>query len=218
MKLHYISQGTTPAEHLENIQQACASGAELVQLRLKNEKKDTVLATALKAREITAHFQTRLIINDHYQIAKEVKADGVHLGKTDTCPLVARKHLYNWQIIGGTANTLEDCKTLIAKKVDYIGLGPFRFTKTKDKLSPVLGIEGYVAIINELQTDIPIIAIGGIEIEDILDLMMTRVHGIAMSGAITRDFNAISKINTFLQAPSINEQVWKMNDSFPSQQ
>lgn len=218
MKLHYISQGETPEKHLENIQQACVSGAELVQLRLKNKSEAVVLATAIKAREITGYYQTRLIINDHYQIAKEVKADGVHLGKTDTCPIEARKHLYNWQIIGGTANTLEDCKTLIDKKVDYIGLGPFRFTKTKDNLSPVLGIDGYVEIVNQLQTDIPIIAIGGIEIEDILDLMMTRVDGIAMSGAITRDFKAIPKIYAFLKGESKQEQVWKMNDSFPSQQ
>lgn len=209
-KLHYISQGNTPKEHLENIQQACQSGADLVQLRLKNVSEKKVLKIAQEAREITAHFQTRLIINDHYKIAKEVKADGVHLGKSDTCPNEARKHLYSWQIIGGTANTLEDCKNLIDKKVDYIGLGPFRFTNTKDNLSPILGVNGYLTILEELQTETPIIAIGGIEVEDILDIMMTKVHGIAMSGAITKNFNLIPKINTFLNAPSTNEQVWKM--------
>ena len=91
-KLHYISQGNTPEEHLENIQKACASGAEWVQLRLKNTSEKTVLETAIKAREITAFFQTRLIINDHYKIAKEVKADGVHLGKKDACPSIAKKN------------------------------------------------------------------------------------------------------------------------------
>lgn len=217
MKLHYISQGATPEEHLDNIQQACTSGAELVQLRLKNETQATVLVIAKKAREITGHYQTRLIINDNYKVAKEVKADGVHLGKTDTCPIIARKHLEKWQIIGGTANTLEDCKTLISKKVDYIGLGPFRFTTTKDKLSPVLGIDGYNDIIQKLETKIPIIAIGGIEIEDILDIMMTRVDGIAMSGAITRDFKAIPKIYDFLKGESKQEQRWDMNQTYPNQ-
>jgi thiamine-phosphate pyrophosphorylase len=95
-KLHYISQGNTPKEHLENIQKACQSGAELVQLRLKNLSDKKVLKTALEAREITSHFQTRLIINDHYKIAKEIKADGVHLGKADTCPTIARNYLYSW--------------------------------------------------------------------------------------------------------------------------
>ncbi|NJB81941.1 thiamine phosphate synthase [Wenyingzhuangia aestuarii] len=208
-KLHYISQGATPKEHLENIQNACQSGAELVQLRLKNLSDKKVLKTALEAREITNHFQTRLIINDHYKIAKEVKADGVHLGKTDTCPTEARKHLYTWQIIGGTANTLEDCKTLINKEVDYIGLGPFRFTTTKENLSPVLGLDGYTVILEELQTETPIIAIGGITENDIAELLKTGVSGIAMSGEITRDFNKIRTFNKLLQAGNSEEQKYE---------
>lgn len=207
-KLHYISQGATVKEHLENIQQACQAGAELVQLRIKNYSEKKILKAAVEARKITEHFQTRLIINDHYKIAKEVKADGVHLGKSDTCPAEARKHLYSWQIIGGTANTLEECKTLIEKKVDYIGLGPFQFTETKENLSPILGTDGYLTILEELKTETPIIAIGGIQVDNILDIMMTRVHGIAMSGAITKDFNVIPKINTFLNAPSTSEQIF----------
>ena len=210
-KLHYISQGATVKEHLENIQQACQSGAELVQLRLKNYSEKKILKAAVEAREITGHFQSRLIINDHFKIAKEVKADGVHLGKSDSCPSEARKFLHSWQVIGGTANTLEDCKYLIEKKIDYIGLGPFKFTDTKEKLSPVLGTDGYLTILEELTADTPIIAVGGIEIDNILDIMMTRVHGIAMSGAITRDFNVIPKINTFLNAPSTSEQIWKFD-------
>lgn len=212
-KLHYISQGDTVKEHLENIQQACQSGAELVQLRLKNYSEKKILKAAIEAREITGHFQTRLIINDHYKIAKEVKADGVHLGKSDSCPTTARKHLYSWQIIGGTANTLQDCTTLINKNVDYIGLGPFRFTTTKENLSPVLGINGYLTILEELKTDTPIVAIGGIEKEDVLDIIMTGIHGVAMSGAITKDFNSISKINNVLKAPATNEQVYRLDDT-----
>src|SRR5690554_7928563 len=133
-KLHYISQGNSPKELLENIQKACASGAELVQLRFKNVSEKKLLKLAKEARDITAHFQTRLIINDNYKVAKEVKADGVHLGKTDSCPTVVRKHLYTWQFIGGTANTLQDCESLIEKYVEYISIVPFRFTETQDNL------------------------------------------------------------------------------------
>ncbi|MDO6738989.1 thiamine phosphate synthase [Wenyingzhuangia sp. 2_MG-2023] len=208
-KLHYISQGATPKEHLENIQNACQSGAELVQLRLKDLSDKKMLKTALEAREITNHFQTRLIINDHYKIAKEVKADGVHLGKSDACPTEARKHLYTWQIIGGTANTLEDCKNLINKEVDYIGLGPFRFTTTKENLSPVLGLDGYSLIIEELKTETPVIAIGGITENDIDDLLKSGVSGIAMSGEITRDFNKIRTFNKLLQAGNSEEQKYE---------
>lgn len=205
-KLHYISQGSSPKEHLENIQKACASGTELVQLRLKNVSEKKLLKLAIAAREITSHFQTRLIINDHYKIAKEVKADGVHLGKTDSCPTIARKHVYTWQIIGGTANTLQDCETLIGKEVDYIGLGPFRFTTTKDNLSPVLGLNGYTAITEALKTETPIIGVGGITTEDVTDILETGISGIAVSGEITRDFNTIKTFNQLLNASSTEEQ------------
>ena len=212
-KLHYISQGDSTEEHIENISKACSSGAELVQLRLKNINEATMLKTAEKAREITEHYQTRLIINDHYKIAKIVKSDGVHLGKTDACPMKVRKHLYSWQIIGGTANTLQDCKKLVEKEVDYIGLGPYRFTRTKNNLSPILGLNGYTKIIEELQTKTPIIAIGGITVEDAPNILATGVYGIAASEALTKDFNKINLFHKFLQTPSAQEQVWKPNQN-----
>lgn len=205
-KLHYISQGSSPKEHLENIQKACNSGAELVQLRLKGSFEKKFLKFATEAREITAHFQTRLIVNDNYKVAREVKADGVHLGKTDSCPTVARKHLYTWQIIDGTANTLQDCEALIEKEVDYISLGPFRFTETKDNLPPVLGLNGYAAIIDVLNTETPILGVGGITTDDVTAILETGIAGLAVSGAITRDFNTIRTFNQLLNASSTEEQ------------
>lgn len=186
--LHYISQGETPAEHLENIRRMCAAGADWVQLRLKNEVFETVLETAKTAREICDEFRVKLIINDFPEVAKEVNADGVHLGKLDSCPLEARRILGPEKIIGGTANTLEDCESLCEKQVDYIGLGPFRFTTTKKNLSPVLGLEGYGRLLKNLYMkgkSIPVIAIGGICPDDIPALAETGVHGVAISGWLT---------------------------------
>ena len=211
-KLHYITQGETPQDHLDNIQKACASGVEWVQLRLKKVDPKTLLETAKKARDITGHFQTRLIINDHYKVAKEVNADGVHLGKSDACPLKVREYLGKFYSIGGTANTLEDCKKLLEKKVDYIGLGPFRFTETKKNLSPILGIDGYKNILAGLQTETPIIAIGGISLDDVASIVHSGVYGVAASGAITNDFTSIPVFHKILNAPSTQEQVYKMDD------
>lgn len=205
-KLHYISQGKTPAAHLENIQKACTSGAELVQLRLKDVSPKIVLKAAHEARAITAHFQTRLIINDHYKIAKEVKADGVHLGGKDVSPVIARKHLYSWQIIGGTANTLQDCEALLDKQVHYISLGPFRATATKQHLPPVLGLNGFTAITDILKTGTPIIGVGGITTEDVTAILATGISGLAVSEEITRDFNTIRTFNRLLKASSTAEQ------------
>jgi len=205
-KLHYISQGSSPSTHLENLQKACTSGAELVQLRLKNISEKKILKLAKEAREITSHFQTRLIINDHYKIAREVKADGVHLGKTDSCPTIVRKYLYTWQIIGGTANTMQDCETLLDKQVNYISLGPFRATATKDNLPPALGLQGYTAITDILKTGTPIIGVGGITTADVTAILETGISGIAVSGEITRNFNTIKVFNQLLNASSTAEQ------------
>jgi len=205
-KLHYISQGDSPAAHLEHIQKACTAGAELVQLRLKGVSEKKLLKFAQEAREITAHFQTRLVINDHYKIAKEVKADGVHLGKTDASPTLVRKFLHSWQIIGGTANTIQDCERLLDAQVNYISLGPFRATTTKETTLPVLGLNGYTAITDILKTGTPILGVGGITTDDVTALLETGVSGIAVSEAITRDFNTIRIFNQLLNASATAEQ------------
>lgn len=208
-KLQYITQGNTPEDHLENIQKACSSGAEWVQLRLKNLNEKTIIETAKEARVITSHFQTRLIINDFYKVAKEVRADGVHLGKKDVCPEKARRYLGDYYTVGGTANTLEDCKNLLSKKVDYIGLGPFQFTETKKKLSPVLGIDGYELILEELKSEVPIIAIGGITINDVSTLLKTGVYGVAVSREITQNFGSIPAFHKLFNTGSSQDQVYR---------
>ena len=166
-KLHYISQGNSAREHLEHIQKACTAGAELVQLGLKNVSDKKLLKLAQEVREITSHFQTRLIISHNYKIAKEVKADGVFVEQADTCPSIVRKYVYTWQLIGATANNLQECETLMAKEVDYICLKPFRST-TKNTIYTVLGLNGYTAIVEALNTKTPIIGAGGITTVNIM--------------------------------------------------
>jgi thiamine-phosphate pyrophosphorylase len=205
-KLHYISQGNSPKEHLENIQKACSSGAELVQLRLNSVSEKKYLKIANEAREITSHFQTRLILNNHYKIAKEVKADGVHIENIDFCATTALENLFTWQIIGGTANTLQDCKTLISKKVDYITLSPFRNNQTKNNLSTVLGLNGFTLITEALKTETPIIGAGGITTDDVIAILETGVSGLAISTEITQNFDSIKLFNQLLSASSIDEQ------------
>lgn len=205
-KLHYISQGHSPKEHLENIQNACTSGAELVELRLENVSDRKVLETAVAAREITSHFQTRLILNGHYKIAKEIKADGIHLDKKDPCPTIVRKHLYTWQMIGGSATTLQGSKDLLAKEVDYISLAPFRNKEGQQNSEVALGLNGYTAILEALGTDTPIIGVGGITTTDVIAILETGVSGIGVSEAITRNFDLIRTFNQLLSASSTAEQ------------
>lgn len=206
-KLHYISKEESSKEQLENIQKACSSGIELVRLVLKknvSEKKSLKLANEVK--EITAHFQTRLLITDNYKIAKEIKADGVHLSKISSCPTVVRKHIYTWQMIGATANTLQDCETLIDKQVDYISLSSFKAPENTDNSTKVLGLKGYTAISDVLKTATPLIGTGNITLNDVEDIIQTGISGIAAFTAIKHDFNSIKLFNQLLKASVTDEQ------------
>ena len=205
-KLHYISQGATPKEHLENIQKACSAGAELVQLCLENISEKKYLKLAKEAREITSYFQTRLIIYNDYKIARAVKADGVHLETADTASMKARIHLYTWQIIGGTANTIQDCKTLINTQVDYITLGPFRAIDTEGEVNTTLGLKGYTAIVEALNTKTPIIGRGSITTKDISEILNTGISGVAVADEITQNFDIVKKFNQLLSASSTEEK------------
>jgi thiamine-phosphate pyrophosphorylase len=182
-RLHYIT--TTPLL----AEQACSGGVDWVQLRLKNISYEAYREIALEAQAICKQYNATFIINDNVQLALEIGADGVHIGKEDMRPEEARALLGEGFIIGCTANTADDVIQLSAMPIDYIGLGPFRFTNTKEKLSPVMGLEGYkkvFASVQETSRDIPpVIAIGGITENDIAELMTTGVYGIAVSGAIS---------------------------------
>lgn len=189
-KLQYISQGSTTEEQLHNIQSALNGGCKWIQLRCKNVTKDDFMSVALQVKELCLQHQATFIVNDYVEWAKEISADGIHLGLDDTRITEARELLGENKIIGGTANTYEDVVQRIEEGCDYIGLGPFRFTKTKEKLSPVLGLEGYQVIIDRLNSEgkqAKIYAIGGIELEDIQPLMDTGIYGIAVSGLITKN-------------------------------
>lgn len=191
-KIQYISQGETPEEQIANIAKALDAGCKWIQLRYKNKSILEVLTLAKMVQKICKSYDAKLIINDHVQVVQQINADGVHLGLDDASVMEARKLLGSTKIIGGTANTLENVIQRVNEKCDYIGLGPFRFTVTKEKLSPILGIEGYQSILNELKNrniDIPIYAIGGLEAEDFEELVKTGVHGVAVSGLITNHEN-----------------------------
>jgi thiamine-phosphate pyrophosphorylase len=183
--LHYISQPS----HTDNILAACDAGCKWIQLRIKNESPGNVLPVAESVKKICDRYQASLIINDYPQIAVAVGAAGVHVGRLDMTVAAARAITGSEMIVGGTANTLEDILQHVADGASYVGVGPFRFTTTKQNLSPILGLAGYQQILQALKQKniaIPVIAIGGILLEDIPLLMEAGVHGIAVSGLITQ--------------------------------
>ncbi|UCS92627.1 thiamine phosphate synthase [Echinicola marina] len=190
--LHYITPNLAHQDdYLLDIAGVCKSGATWVQLRMKEFPKETILQIASKAKNICDQYGCQLIINDHPEIAHKVRAAGVHVGKEDKKVAYIRERYGSKLIIGATANRLEDIIE-VSETADYIGLGPFRFTETKKKLSPILGKEGYVSIMESLRIKgitIPVLGIGGIEEADIDDLSATGIYGVALSGLIHKSEN-----------------------------
>lgn len=202
-KLQYISQGSSPETHIQNIKSVLEAGVKLVQLRLKNISEELYTEYAIKAKELCDKYDAALIINDNVNVSKLSNANALHLGLDDMNVMEA-KQIVPTKIIGGTANTFKHIKQRCAEKVDYIGLGPYRFTRTKEKLSPILGIEGYQNIIQQMKKEnlhTPIYAIGGIELKDIESIINTGIYGIAVSGLLTNAENKkhlVTEINKIL--------------------
>lgn len=186
--LQFITDG--PSELIaEQVRLALQGGVRWVQLRMKEANHSEIIETGRTVRDLCAHAGATFIVNDHPSIAKALGADGVHLGKEDPSPAEARGILGPDAIIGATANSWEDVERIasLPSPVDYIGLGPYRFTGTKKKLAPVLGLEGITSILSrmkEREIDIPVVVIGGITAADIPGLRAHGIPGFAISGAI----------------------------------
>lgn len=185
--LQFISHYTERYSYLDSIRLALEGGCRWIQLRMKDTPDEEVRPVAIEALQMCRDVGATFIIDDRVELVKELGADGVHLGKNDMPISEARKVLGSAFIIGGTANTFEDVKAHYETSANYIGCGPFRFTTTKKNLSPVLGLEGYRHIVEQMEEaniHLPIVAIGGITAEDIPAIMQTEVTGIALSGTI----------------------------------
>jgi len=198
--LQYISQAPQTGTHIDAIEQVLKAGGKWIQLRIKNSSETEILPFAKAAQALCESYGAKLIINDYPHLAKAVGSSGVHLGLQDMPILEARKIINPEQIIGGTANTFEHIQQRVAEGADYIGLGPFRFTRTKENLSPIVGLAGYRKLMEKVrQANIktPIVAIGGIEAADIPAILETGIYGIAISAALTNQ----------IQTPAVLEEI-----------
>ena len=199
--IQFISHYTDRIGYLDSIRLALEGGCRWVQLRVKNAAIDELRPMALEAQRMCREAGATFIIDDQVALVKEIGADGVHLGKNDMPVAEARKVLGPDFIIGGTANTFDDVRMHYEAGANYIGCGPFRFTTTKEKLSPVLGLDGYCSIVSQMREEgiiLPIVAIGGITADDIPDIMKTGVTGIALSGTVLRAENPILEMQRLL--------------------
>ena len=198
--LQLITQDGLAKSHAEQALNACKGGCKWVQFRSKHSDENWVKTEAQKVWQVCDDWGAVLIMNDKMHLVETLDMQGVHLGKTDMDVAEARKLLGEKYIIGGTANTFDDIVSLASKGVDYVGLGPFRFTETKQNLSPTLGISGYETIIKKLEDVdiyIPIVAIGGIQLADIQPILQTGVSGVAIASAVNMAIDATKAYKDF---------------------
>lgn len=201
-RLQFITHYTQEYSYIDSARIALEGGCRWIQLRMKDTCEELMTETALKVQEMCKEYGATFIIDDNVMLAKRIGADGVHLGKSDMPIKEARKIVGEEFIIGGTVNSFEDI--LFNKQTalpNYFGCGPFRFTSTKKNLAPILGYDGYKNIINRMienNIETPLVAIGGIEKNDIPKLLDIGVSGIALSSSILKAKNPIKEMQEIL--------------------
>ena len=165
----------------EQVEDAIKGGATFIQLREKNLSYEKFLEEAKKIKEITDKYGVPFVINDNVEIAKEIDADGVHVGQSDTEAKRAREILGKDKIIGISAGNLKEAIDAEKNGADYIGIGAMFHTDTKSDATSVTFEEA-----KEItgKVNIPVVAIGGINSENILSLKGTGVDGVAVISAI----------------------------------
>lgn len=202
-KLQFITHHSADCSYVDSARIALEGGCRWIQLRMKGVDGAVFEVSARAVQKMCKEFSATFIIDDNVELAKRIKADGVHLGKSDMPIAEARKILGEGYIIGATVNTFEDIvETLKYATPDYFGCGPFRYTSTKKNLAPILGYDGYKHIITQMREHdirIPLVAIGGITKSDIPQLQECGVGGIALSGSIINADNPVQEMRCVVQ-------------------
>lgn len=205
-QIQFITHRNGRFNYAQGAYLALQGGCRWIQLRMKGASDDEVRATAAIVQPLCKQYEAAFLLDDRVELAYELQADGVHLGKDDMPVDEARRLLGKGFVIGGTANTFEDIKRLHRQGADYIGCGPFRFTATKEKLSPILGLDGYRDIVRRMKEHricLPIVAIGGIRYDDIDGIMAAGMSGIALSGAVLNAGNPAEEMKRIINKQCI---------------
>lgn len=200
-KLQFITHPSSLMSLVEEVESVLLGGGKWIQLRHKDADAAELMAEGALIGRICRDYGATFIVDDHVELVDRLGADGVHLGKNDMPVSKAREILGPGKIIGATANEFADIEKAWLDGADYIGLGPFRFTTTKARLSPILGLEGYLSIVaqcREAGITLPIVAIGGITESDLSAVMSAGVSGVAISSEILKASSPKTKTREIL--------------------
>ena len=184
-RLHIITDTRGDKTHAALAAAALAGGADVVQMRDKVSTTRFALEAARAVAELCRKWHRPLIINDRIDVALGMDAEGVHLGDDDLPIEIARSLLGPERIIGSSADTVSEVDRRVKSGADYVGIGPIFETTSKGDAGPVLGLDGLAEVVK--RTSIPLIAIGGITLENVSEVLQTGVYGIAVLSAVCQN-------------------------------
>ena len=179
---------------LETLRDVISGGADAVQLREKDMSDDEFHSLAVEFRKITARSNTLFIVNDRAGIAREVNADGLHIGQSDMTVSAARNIIGFNKILGVSTQNIKQARKAQQEGADYIGAGPLFPTATK-AYEPPVGL----AYLKQIQRDItiPFVAIGGITLENLDETLAAGGRRVALCSAIISGSNVMQTTQLF---------------------
>lgn len=196
-KFHYLTQDLPNRTHIEQAQIACEAGANWLQYRCLTKTDVELVDEINQIAQICDDWGATLIITNHYHLLDRVDVQGVHIEDFDADFGAIRAQIGEDKTLGASATNV---KRLLATQatgmVDYCGYGPFAHTDTKPNNSPLMGVEGYKQL-QRMMVEIPVIAVGGIQLPDVDALLQTGVYGIAVSAAVNLSPDPAAAVKAF---------------------
>ncbi len=165
----------------QQVELAIKGGATFVQLREKNADEDEFLELALKVQKVCRAYRVPFVINDNVELAKKIDADGVHVGQEDMNALDVRKLIGSKKILGVSASTVSEALLAEKQGADYLGVGAVFATSSKDDAESV-SHKALKEICDAVK--IPVVAIGGISLNNVDELKGSGIAGISVISAI----------------------------------
>lgn len=202
-RLMFITHPNSQNSLQEQLEGYVNGGGRLVQIRLKGVAKEELSRVVTRVVGVMDELGGSVIVNDNWEVARATGAWGVHIGQKDGDPYKVRKAVGESMALGVTVNTAEQLLALKDAPIDYVGLGPLRFTRTKENLASILGIEGIRNVVTkarEAGVTHPIFVIGGVENIDVRPLLALGVHGVAVSGSIASASDPVFATQKFLES------------------
>ena len=195
-----VTQDGIALSHQDQAERLCEAGARWIQLRHKGATLESWTSLAREVVAVCRAHGAVCIINDSVDVALASRADGVHLGSHDEDWATARRRLGRSLLLGGTVNNADDAARAIAAGcLDYVGIGPWRFTSTKKDLSPVLGEPG-VRLLVAMLDGLPTWVIGGIAPTDLPAVRATGAAGVAVASGLFRAGRLEANYKTYVAA------------------